>query len=296
MPDVTVTGPESASDDRMPRQPAKPTGLPRPARLYLAAVAAAATGAAMPALLGFGPDPGDWLTFLILAACTAGSWLFVVPLGRNHAFPIGTVFMIAGALLLPVELVALLGVAQHVPDVIRRSYPWYIQTFNVSNYTLNALAAWAVAHGVTHFGIASGDLRFAVSGAAACVVFVLLNHLLLATALLLARGHSFRDSGLFSVQSLWIDFGLAALGIALAALWNVNPYLAPAVVAPLLLIHRSFSLLAALRQSEERFGTIFESSAMGIRLVDLDGRVLVTNRSSDDLLGYGLERLGGPPV
>ena len=40
---------------------------------------------------------------------------------------------------------------------------------------------------------------------AATAVFVLLNHLLLAIMLRLARGHTFHESGLFSFESLNTD-------------------------------------------------------------------------------------------
>ena len=49
----------------------------------------------------------------------------------------------------------------------------------------------------------------------------------------------------------------------------------------------------AIRESEERFRAIFESSAIGIRLADLDGRVLAVNRSLEQVLGYDEGELAG---
>ena len=68
------------------------------------------------------------------------------------------------------------------------------------------------------------------------------NHLLIAPMLHLARGHSLRESGLFSFPSLSTDLVLAMLGVAMAAFWGSNPWLIPFAVAPLLLIHRSLSV------------------------------------------------------
>ena len=85
---------------------------------------------------------------------------------------------------------------------------------------------------------------FALAGLAASVVFVTLNHVLLATMLHFARGHTLRETGLFSAESLSTDFVLAALGVAFAAIWTWNPWLLPTAVAPLLLIHRSLSVPA----------------------------------------------------
>ena len=68
------------------------------------------------------------------------------------------------------------------------------------------------------------------------------NHLLLAPMLHFARGHSIRESGLFTFHSLSTELVLAALGVVLATFWNENPWLIPFAVAPVLLIHRSLSV------------------------------------------------------
>jgi diguanylate cyclase (GGDEF)-like protein/putative nucleotidyltransferase with HDIG domain len=49
---------------------------------------------------------------------------------------------------------------------------------------------------------------------------------------------------LFSLESLTTDLVLAGLGILLTVLWTDNPWLIPAVIAPLILIHRSLSVPA----------------------------------------------------
>ena len=86
------------------------------------------------------------------------------------------------------------------------------------------------------------DLRWALAGLAACVVAVGANHIVLAPMVSLARGHSLREAGVFSFESLSTDFILATLGLAVAAFWQLNPWLIPFAVAPLLLIHRSLSV------------------------------------------------------
>ena len=90
---------------------------------------------------------------------------------------------------------------------------------------------------------------------------MLVNHGLLAGMLKLARGHSVRESGLFSSISFGTDLVLATLGLTVAAFVVANPWLLPALLAPLLLAHRSLSVVALLRGSEERFRTMFESAA-----------------------------------
>jgi diguanylate cyclase (GGDEF)-like protein/putative nucleotidyltransferase with HDIG domain len=169
--------------------------------------------------------------------------LFVVRTPRDQSYHTTIVFLIPAALLLPPELVVLMGVVQHIPEWLKVRYPWYIQSFNICNYTLNGLAAWGAVWMVRDFGL-SREVELALAGLAASVVFVATNHVLLATMLHYARGHTLRETGLFSGDSLATDLVLAALGVAFASLWRWNPYLLPTAVAPLLLIHRSLSVPA----------------------------------------------------
>jgi PAS domain S-box-containing protein len=289
--DTVVTGGRPAALARADGA-VRALGLSLPALVYVVAVAAVATAAAIPALLMLEPAAAELAAFLVLAAGAAGSSFFVVPTGRNHGFHIAIIFIVAGAILLPPGLVVLLPLAQHLPDIVQRRYPWYIQTFNVGNYTVDAFAAWAVVEAIGRAGLPS-DLEIALAGFGACIVYLVLNHVLLAVALRLARGHSFRESGLFSGHGFWIDLGLAGLGVALAAFYRSNPYLIPTIVAPLLLGQRSFTVLAQLRKSEARFRAIFESTAMGSHVTDLGGRVLATNRSLEELLEYTEDELAG---
>jgi diguanylate cyclase (GGDEF)-like protein/putative nucleotidyltransferase with HDIG domain len=221
-------------------------GLPRRAAIFLGLVAAATAAAAAAPIASLDSHTGDWTTFAVLATAAAVAQLFVARTPRNAARYYTTiVFLIAGVLLLPAGLVALLGVIQHVPEWLKMRYPWYIQTFNILNYTLNCLAAWGAAHlvlGSTRDLSAGG--RWALAGVAASLVFVATNHLLLAAMMHFADRTPIRKSELFSVESLATDLILAALGVALAALWLTNRWLIVAAIAPLVLIHRSLNVPA----------------------------------------------------
>ena len=230
-----------------PAAPAVPTAAPPiagSARLFLGLVSLLAVAAALPALLAGGVNARDLATFCFLAAAAATAQLLLLETGKNHGFPIAVAFLVAGVLLLPVGLLALLGIAQHAPDVFRGRTPWYIHAFNTANYTLDALAAWASAHAIADLSSVEGSARWALASLVACVVFVSLNHARLATMLRLARGHSLRASQLFSIESLSIDFALAGTGVAVAALANVNLILVLLALAPLPLAHRLFRLMA----------------------------------------------------
>ena len=141
------------------------------------------------------------------------------------------------------------------------------------------------------------DALFALAGLLAAMAFVVVNHALLAVMLQLGRGHSFRESGLFSASGFGIELVLALLGVAIGAFAGFNPWLLPALIAPLALGHRSLSTVALLRESEERFRTMFASAPSAIMLFDLDGHILGTNRSAQTLFGYSeAEMLGQLPT
>jgi diguanylate cyclase (GGDEF)-like protein len=229
--------------ERRPVPEQREPTLSRGAKLYLALVGIVTVVVSVPPLSQLSPNTEGWPIFFLLATCAAVAQLFVVRTPRDQSYHTTIVFLIPAALLLPPELVVLMGVVQHIPEWLKVRYPWYIQSFNICNYTLNGLAAWGVVALVKDLGL-SPEPEMALAGLAACAVFVFMNHILLATMLHFARGHTLRETGLFSGDSLATDLVLAALGVAFASLWTWNPYLLPAAVAPLLLIHRSLSVPA----------------------------------------------------
>ena len=226
----------------------EPSTIPRRAKAYLYAVGILAIAVAFVPFSHLSPDTDGWPTFFALAACAAVAQIFVVITPRDQSYHTSNVFLIAAVLLLPPELIALLGIVYGIPEWLKVRYPWYIQGFNIANHTLNGLAAWGAVEMVRNAGLGP-EAELALSGLVAMLVFVSLNHVLLATMLHFARGHSLRATGLFSVESLSTDFVLAALGVAFAGLWEWNPLLLPTAVAPLLLIHRSLSVPALQQEA-----------------------------------------------
>ena len=222
--------------------PEQREGISFAAKLNVLLVCTAALGASAVTTLVDGRLPRDWTTFVVLAAVAATAQLFGVHTTHNQSYHLAIVFVLAGALTLPPELVALLCVIQHVPEWIKERLPLEIQGFNIANYTLAALGAWTSAHLVLGSHRAGEDLRTALAGAAAGIAFVLLNHGLLAGMLRIARGHSLRQSGLFTAESLSTDFVLTMIGVGLAAWWHANVWFIPVAVAPLLLVHRALSI------------------------------------------------------
>jgi diguanylate cyclase (GGDEF)-like protein/putative nucleotidyltransferase with HDIG domain len=219
--------------------------LPRVAAVYLGCVFALTVAATAPFFenLAAGKRVTGWTVFVVLGIAAAISQIFVVRAGRNRSYHTSVLFLVAAALLLPPELIVLIGIVQNVPEWLKERYIWYIQSFNICNYTLSTLAAWGMFRLIAQGGpFAESEVLFALGGLAACVAFVATNHLLLSTALVLGRGHSFRQVGLFSFESLSTNLVLTALGVVLAAFWESNPWMIAFAVAPLLVVHRSLSV------------------------------------------------------
>ncbi len=216
------------------------SGLSSSAMVYFGVIALATIAASAGPISHLNLRTHGWTTFLVLAGMASVAQLFEVKTIRDQSYHTSIVFLVAAAILLPPELVALTAVVLHIPEWLKQRYAWYLQTFNICNYTLNALAAWGVAHliigpqGFTHH-----EARFALAGLAACFVLVLMNHVVLAVMLYLGRGHRPKETGLFAPAQLGTELVLAALGVGLASAWHLNPWLVPFALAPLLLIHRS---------------------------------------------------------
>ena len=86
---------------------------------------------------------------------------------------------------------------------------------------------------------------------------------------------------------------LVGLGVAVGAFAHFNPWILPVLIAPLVLAHRSLATVALLRESEERFRTMFAAAPTAIMLFDREGRVLAANRSAESLFGYAEQELVG---
>jgi len=188
------------------------------------------------------PQASEWLAFALIGGGAAIAQIFVVNTVRNQSYHLTIALLAAGALVLPPELLLPLAVVQHVPEWLKVRYPWYIQTFNIANYALDLLAAAVVARAVLDSERLGPDLRVALAGLLAALVLVVLNHTVLAFMLRLGRGHSLRETGLFSVENLSMDLVLALLGVVVAYAWLENPWLVVPALCPLVLMYRSLAV------------------------------------------------------
>ncbi len=218
-------------------------GLTSAAWLYWAAVVVPAAAGIIVAAAHV--HAVDWHRFATLAVMASLSQLVSFRLNRRRVFHPAIVFIVAGALLLPPELMILLIVITCVPDWVKQRYPWYVQTFNIANYVVSGVAAWAVAQAI---GFPASAGREAVAGACAAVVFVVANRLLLLPMLYFGSGLTPRKTGLLDAEDATIELVLALMAVPVAALWGHSVLLATLALAPLFLIH--FTQRAVLRLAE----------------------------------------------
>src|SRR6266851_3087725 len=177
------------------------------------------------------------LGVLLVAACVAHAFPAVAP--RHQAYHATQAFLMAAVLLLSWPAVALIVVAAHVTEWLRRPRPWYIQLYNAAVYLLSAGAARAAlgVAGGSPFDVA--EPRLIVAALVSAAILLLVNHGLTAIVLRLARGVSLAESGLFGRESLVLDGTLLTIGIAIASAWRVQPLTFVVTAAPLLLLSRA---------------------------------------------------------
>ena len=169
-------------------------GLAPAAAIYLVVVVGVGAALAVP-LHPRTVDHTDWRLFTILSACAMAAQLFVVLEPGHQSRCTTSVFFVAGALLLPLHLVALMCVLAHIPEWARHRYPWYIQTFNIANWVCASATVYYVGQAALDRNLNEQLDTLAAAGAIAAVACALVNHALLAQMLRLARGRHTARAG-----------------------------------------------------------------------------------------------------
>ncbi len=247
------------------------SGLPKPAQFYLAAVYGIAIGAALAAYVG-GPasiGSNQLVAFVVFTSLATVSQLFMVDAPNRQSYHATPAFLLAGAYLLDPALLVPMVVLALIPEWIKYRYPWYIQSFNIATYLLNVLAAWAALHIVAPGGL-SAEWRPAAGVLAAGPTFAILNHVMVAMVLKLARGISVRDSGLFGRESIETDLALLAVGAGIATFWAVEPMLIFLQLIPLALFFRALRVPKLQEEAHQDAKTGLLSARRFMELFDED--------------------------
>jgi hypothetical protein len=138
----------------------------------------------------------------------------------------------------------------HLVEWAWHKYPWFIQSFNIASYAVVTTLA-GLAYQLFPQGSLSFDLVSSLGIAAALLIFVLGNHFLVGLVILLARGQSFAESGVFGFFTLFLDFTILAMGAVTAIVWQYHPFAALLNILPLYLLYNAIRVPALSRRVAE---------------------------------------------
>lgn len=141
-------------------------------------------------------------------------------------------------------------VISHLVEWIWHKYPWYIQGFNIGAHAVPLVLAGLV-FGALSQGAPTLDLGSALGLAAANLVFVFGNHLLVGLVVKVARGQSFTESGVFGFLTLFLDFTVLSMGVVTALIWQTGQFAALLNIPPLYLLYTALRVPALQRQLRE---------------------------------------------
>ncbi len=189
---------------------------------------------------------------LLLALCVLASLAEILKVAgsteRSHYTFSFLIYGFTFALFGPTEAMLVIVVA-HLVEWIWNRPPWYIQLFNTGSYVLVMEAASLVYSWINPARVHTtwqAALAIIISMAA----FNMLNHLMVALVIWLARGEDFKKSGIFDFFPLMLDLTLLYFGASLSLVWNYNPYALGFFLVPLYLIYSTLRVPALERQTE----------------------------------------------
>jgi diguanylate cyclase (GGDEF)-like protein/putative nucleotidyltransferase with HDIG domain len=231
--------------------------MSRRAWIYVLAVILAGAVLTALALPGASRTTSQWPVFGALVLLATLAQLFKARAPGHQSYHPALVFLFAGLLLLHPALFAFLVLACHAGEWAKerllrsaRLRAWYLQPFNIAMHIIAGWAAhWTIA-GIDSIPFTAIIPSSVLSATAAAFVYVAVNHLVTGVALMLARGVSWRESGVLDVENLLTDLVLLWLGYVVASLWRTNPLLVLPALSPLLLMYRA--LMVPQLQKEAR--------------------------------------------
>jgi diguanylate cyclase (GGDEF)-like protein/putative nucleotidyltransferase with HDIG domain len=215
---------------------------------YIGAVMLTATVLGVLALSDVAWASSEWLTFATLVVLATCAQIFRAD-GPNHiAFFATPVFWFAGVLLLPPSSFVLLVTIPHLIEWVwvktrlknsAHLHAWYIQPFNIAKHIIAGSGAqwvYAVAKVYTPLLLIPSSILAVII---TVVTYLLIDEFLLGQVLVLARGISWRESGIWTAENLLPEFVMLCGGATVATLWAVDAWMILPALAPLALIYQA---------------------------------------------------------
>jgi hypothetical protein len=221
-------------------------------RAYIATVSLVAIVSA--ALLWWSGAPAAGLG-VFLVVCGLGSLAHAYPIQgfRHQAYQVTLPFIvIAAATFSAPQLVAFI-VLIHAAEQARVRRRLSIQWFNVCDYLISAAIAAVLYHRAALLLLPDGAFGQLIDAMAAGCTFILINRVLLAGVLWLARGLTPLASGLFQPEMLAADLVIAwVAGPMLVVALDGGPATVLFTAGPLLLARLALATLIARRRQSPR--------------------------------------------
>jgi diguanylate cyclase (GGDEF)-like protein len=219
------------------------------AQAYVGGVLGAGILLGVLAYARFTSAPDAWAAFAVLTTLATLAQLFKVEAPNHVLFYASPIFFFAGVLLLPPFLIVLLVAIPHLMEWGKERWrgsphlrAWYLQPFNIAMTSIATVSTYWLYVGLTAQAAVGATIEPAIVGLIAAISYVCLNHLLLGLALVLARGVSWRDSGVLDTSNLLTDIVLACLGLVVATIWRISPGFIVPALAPLVLMYRALMI------------------------------------------------------
>ncbi len=196
------------------------------------------------------PVQMSW-TFVAFLLLATAAQLMKVEAPTHQLYYMTRIFQFASLLLLPPPLYVITVAVSHTIEWVKERLRgsnylrvWYIQPFNIATHIIAGLTVQLWLQQTTGWPILLGSMSTVtvVAITSGAILYVVLNHIIVATALILARGVSLRESGVLDVENLSTDLVLLLMGYVAAVLWTINHWLMLIGVLPLFLIYRALMI------------------------------------------------------
>ena len=196
-------------------------------------------------------------TFVIYLILATIAQFLRVPAPNHQLYNLNTIFLFASALLLEpfwfVSIVVISLSIQWLKERLtgsRHLRHWYLQPFNMSTHIIAGLISSRIA-----LGLASADVPWLssttmIAALTGALVYVLINHLAVGGALVLARGITWRESGILETENLLMDYIGLCMGYMLSVAWKIDAGLAVPILAPLVLIYRALAIPGLKKEAQ----------------------------------------------
>ena len=197
------------------------------------------------------PPEGSYLLLLtcVLASILQGIAVFGTTARSTYSLSwivYGFIFVLLGA-----PATFLVVFISHMAEWLldRDRLKWYIQTFNIGTFFIGFTFSGLIVRLRPTSPAADSIISFLVI-LASLAIFTLINHLLIALVLKLARGQNLSQSGVFGWFTLLLDFTLLCLGFAAAIIWEANPVALILVAFVAYILYQALNIPALERKTE----------------------------------------------